>query len=226
MYRYFIQPQIDTENQTFTGYELLMKVHTPDGWRAPADFSEIPAKTIASILIGSMQKLALKVGSVSVNLNRKQLLTPEINEALIYVQNLLRPLKLIIELTEETSPVDIDFEDLEIALDNYQLRGMEISLDDVGTGLNQQENVYQFMPYLSEIKFALQNFEESVFEPEMQHKILFWQDLARRHNLHFILEGIEDDKEDELLNSLGVLMRQGYYYGKPHILKLLDDDPE
>ncbi|GED79758.1 C-di-GMP-specific phosphodiesterase [Amylolactobacillus amylotrophicus DSM 20534] len=203
-----------------------MKVNTADGWRPLADFSKIPAKTIASILIGSMQKLALKVGYVSVNLNRQQLLTSEINEALIYVQNLLRPLKLVVELTEEDNPVEINFEDLQQALVNYQLRGIELSLDDVGTGLNQLDNVDRFMPYLSELKFALQNFEESVFDQEIQDKIVFLRDLAQKNNLRFILEGIESEEEDQLLNKMNITLRQGYYYGKPHILKLLDDDPD
>lgn len=123
MYRYFIQPQLNRINNTLIGYELLMKTYTENGWRPPVSFSAIPAHTVADVLVATTSKLALKIPSVSVNLNRTQLLDDEVNSALIKAQNFLRPVKLVVELTEEPSDKHITFDLLEPQIKRYLARG-------------------------------------------------------------------------------------------------------
>lgn len=103
---------------------------------------------------------------------------------------------------------------------------MEISLDDVGTGENHLDHIKPLLAYATEIKFALQNFKISFQDPELQKKVTYWRDVADRHNLRFILEGIEDEADDALVEKLGIDFCQGYYYGKPHLLKLASSDPD
>ncbi len=226
MYRYFIQPQVNTVNNNLIGYELLMKAYTGNGWRPPVAFSEIPAHTIADVLVATTSHLALKVPSVSVNLNRTQLLDAEVNSALIQAQNFLRPVRLVIELTEEEADRDIQLAQLKPQIERYLDRGMELSLDDVDSGNNDFSHVEAILPYAREIKFALQNFDEGLDDPHMHQRVKFWHDLAVKRNLRFILEGIEDSHDDAIATKLGIDLRQGYYYGKPHLLRLAADDPK
>lgn len=225
MYRYFIQPQVNTVNNNLIGYELLMKTHTAQGWRPPASFSAIPAHTVADVLVATTSKLALKVPSVSVNLNRTQLLDPEVNTALIKAQNFLRPVRLVVELTEEASDHDIRFAQLEPQVKRYLARGMELSLDDVDSGDNDFRHVQELLPYASEIKFALQNFAGGLDDPRLHERVAFWRDIAHQRNLRFVLEGIEDTHDDAVATALQIDLRQGYFYGKPHLLRLAADDP-
>lgn len=225
MYRYFIQPQLNRINNTLIGYELLMKTYTKQGWRPPVSFSAIPAHTVADVLVATTSKLALKIPSVSVNLNRTQLLDEEVNSALIKAQNFLRPVKLVVELTEEPTDRRITFDELTPQIKRYLDRGMELSLDDVDSGDNDFSHVEALLPYASEIKFALQNFDASLEDPGLHQRVEFWQNLARQRNLRFILEGIEDHHDDVVADELRIDLRQGYYYGKPHLLRLAPDDP-
>ncbi|WPC16791.1 EAL domain-containing protein [Pediococcus inopinatus] len=226
MYRYFIQPQLNKMNNSLIGYELLIRKHSDNGWQVPKLFSEIPAPVIADMLAETTAKLVLKIGSVSVNLNRTQMMNKQINAALIKAQDQLRPLKLNVELTEEPGDEAITNADLEPMFKRFIQRGMEICLDDVGTGDNQINEIEALFPYVSEIKFALQNFKESFQDPKIQAKVVYWRDIARKENLRFILEGIEDDTDDQLADDLEIDLRQGYYYGKPHLLKINADDPD
>ncbi|WP_125708372.1 EAL domain-containing protein [Lacticaseibacillus porcinae] len=225
MYRYFIQPQLNRINNTLIGYELLMKTYTDQGWRPPVSFSAIPAHTVADVLVATTSKLALKIPSVSVNLNRTQLLDAEVNSALIKAQNFLRPVKLVVELTEEPSDKNITTALLLPQIKRYLARGMELSLDDVDSGDNDFSHVKDLLPYASEIKFALQNFEESLEDPAVHQRVEFWQNLAHQRNLRFVLEGIEDVHDDVVADELHIDLRQGYFYGKPHLLRLASDDP-
>lgn len=224
MYRFFIQPQLDKVNNSLIGYELLMKKKTPEGWRPPANFSDVPSHTMASLLIATTKLLSLKIGSVSVNINRNQLMDKEVRDDIIEAQSILRPLRLVVELTEDTPDKDWPNSELIPLIKDFINYGMDFSLDDCGTGVNQLNQIQDLVPLASEIKFAIQNFGEKLRDPNIEDKVIFWRDFCREHNLRFILEGIEDDHDDVLADSLGIDLRQGYYYGKPRLLKLKPDD--
>ncbi|MFC6324126.1 EAL domain-containing protein [Companilactobacillus baiquanensis] len=224
MYRYFIQPQLNKYNNTLIGYELLMKRNTPEGWRPPLHFSDIPSHTLAEVLIATTKLLSLKIGSVSVNLNRTQLMDPEVRKAIILSQSQLRPLKLVVELTEETGNEQWSNEQLIPLIEQFKDYGMDFSLDDVGTGENKLEQIKSLVPLANEMKFAIQNFSEKLRDPDIESKVIFWRDYTNKHNLRFILEGIEDKNDDRLADSLDIDLRQGYFYGRPHLLKLDGDE--
>lgn len=224
MYRFFIQPQLDKVNNSLIGYELLMKKKTDQGWRPPANFSDVPSHTMASVLIATTKLLSLKIGSVSVNINRNQLMDKEVRSAIIEAQSILRPLKVIVELTEDTPDQDWPNSELIPLIKEFINYGMDFSLDDCGTGVNQLDNIQEMVPLASEIKFAIQNFGEKLRDPDIENKVIFWRDFSRKNNLRFILEGIEDEHDDTLADSLGIDLRQGYFYGKPRLLKLEPDD--
>lgn len=170
VYRYFIQPQLDKINNTLVGYELLMKYYTPEGWRPPRSFSDIPPKILADTLVATVRQLELKIGSVSVNLNRTQLMDPQIDDAIIKSQSILRPLKLIVELTEETSDEAYELSDILAMIKRFTYRGMELSLDDVGIDDNNLDHIAPLILYATEMKFALQDLKTSFQDSETQSK--------------------------------------------------------
>ena len=224
MYRFFIQPQLDTVNNSLIGYELLMKKKTDQGWRPPANFSDVPSHVMAEVLINTTKLLSLKIGSVSVNINRDQLMDKEVRDAIIEAQSILRPLRLVVELTEDIPSVEWPTEKYVTLIKDFINYGMDFSLDDCGTGVNQLDNITELVPLASEIKFAIQNFGEKLRDPDIESKVIFWRDFCLKNNLRFILEGIEDENDDALADSLNIDLRQGYYYGKPRLLKLKPND--
>ncbi|WP_268912472.1 EAL domain-containing protein [Lentilactobacillus sp. SPB1-3] len=225
MYRYFIQPQLNKFTNSLIGYELLMKKFVGDHWEPPVRFADIPADVIADVLLATSKKLALKIGSVSLNLNRTQMMDPAINRAVSEAQDILRPMRVNIELTEEPSDKGITVADMEPHFKVFEERGMELCIDDVGTGENQLDRIAELIPYSSEVKFALQNFDKPFSDPQIQEKVKFWHQIAIDNKLRFILEGIENKEDDEIATSLEIDLRQGYYYGAPHLLRIESDDP-
>ncbi|WP_211089325.1 MULTISPECIES: EAL domain-containing protein [Lactobacillaceae] len=223
IYRYFVQPQIDTATKTIFGYELLMKQLTPDGWRLPASFSAIDPQIIADLLVDTTKVLSLKVRYCSVNVSREQLMTTPIANAIIKSQEQLYPTKLVVELTEDDGPQQYTMAELLPQLKRFIDQGMELSLDDVGTGDNYFRDVQELLPLASEIKFALQNFNRDFKDPHILQKLHFWHAISAEYNLRLVLEGIEDQADNRLSKKLGIRLKQGYYFSKPQLLKLPQD---
>jgi len=223
VYRYFVQPQIDTDTKTIFGYELLMKQMTPEGWRLPESFSAIDPQITADLLVATTRVLSLKVRYLSVNVNREQLMTTTIAKAIIKSQEQLYPTKLVVELTEDDGPQKYTIADLLPQLKDFINMGMQISLDDVGTGDNYFKDIQELLPLASEIKFALQNFNREFKDPHIQQKIRFWRAISAEYGLRMVLEGIEDHADNRLSKQLGIKLKQGYYFSRPQLLKLPQD---
>ena len=223
IYRYFVQPQINTETKTIFGYELLMKQLTPDGWRLPASFTAIDPQIVADLLVATTKVLSPKVRYCSVNVNREQLMTTSIVAAITKSQEQIYPTRLVVELTEDDSPRKYAIAELMPQLKKFRDQGMELSLDDVGTGDNYFTEIAELLPLASEVKFALQNFNQDFRDPEIQQKIHFWRAITEEYGLRLVLEGIEDHDDSVLSKQLGIKLKQGYYFSKPRLLKLPND---
>ncbi|WP_125765026.1 EAL domain-containing protein [Levilactobacillus mulengensis] len=223
IYRYFVQPQINTETKTIFGYELLMKQLTPDGWRLPESFSAIDPQIVADLLVATTKVLSPKVRYCSVNVNREQLMTTSIASAITKSQEQIYPTRLVVELTEDDGPQKYAVQDLIPQLKKFIDQGMELSLDDVGTGDNYFTDIQDLLPLASEVKFALQNFNQGFSDPQIQKQVHFWRAITAEYGLRLVLEGIENHEDSVLSKRLGIRLKQGYYFSKPRLLKLPGD---
>lgn len=220
MYRYFIQPQLNKFTNSLVGYEMLIRKYDDKTWHLPQNFAAIPVDEQIGLLKKTAHRIGLKVGSISFNLNRKQFIDPHMVEALIDVQREIFPVKLIIEVTEEESDQLVSEDKFLMSTKHYANNGVQISLDDVGSGYNTYKNVKSLLPYADEIKFAMQNFRNNNKESKIVEQLQFWKEVANRYHLRLVVEGTESAEEDQLLDELDLPYRQGYFYGKPHLVKL------
>ena len=200
-----------------------MKQYTNKGWRIPASFSDIDSNIVADLLIRTTKTLSTKVNQLSININRDQLMTTSISNALVQSQKQLYPTRLIVELTEDNNSKTYTHEEILSHMKIFWENNIQVSLDDVGSGLNQYDDIQQLLPFASELKFALQNFSDKLVDPEIQDKIHFWRAMSTEYNLRLVLEGIENQNDDQLSDKLGIIFKQGYYFGKPRLLKLPED---
>ncbi|BDZ30104.1 EAL domain-containing protein [Lactiplantibacillus sp. WILCCON 0030] len=225
MYRYFIQPQLDKFNNSLIGYEMLIRYRETenDRWTLPENFEAIPIDVQIDLLKATASELSLKIGSVSINFNRKQFLNPEITAAVIAAQMKLFPTKVIVEVTEEPGEDNYSLTAMQKQIELIKSHGLQFSLDDVGTGINVYDHIKPLLGYAEEIKFAMQNFRNEERADEIPTQLKFWRQVAREHDMRLILEGVENDAEDQLADDLEIPLRQGYYYGKPHLFKLKSD---
>lgn len=223
MYRYFIQPQLNKFTNSLVGYEMLIRRFEDGQWVLPKNFASVPVDTQVELLKETAMQLALKIGSVSINLNRSQFIDHEMALALIDAQHHFYPVSLIVEVTEESVDKKITEAQLMAQIKVYESHGIQLSLDDVGTGENTFDNIEPLLDSASEIKLAMQNFRSERRQFEIPEQLVFWNQVAKNYNLRLIVEGTENDEEDKLLDNLKLPFRQGYYYGKPHLFKLKGD---
>lgn len=150
-------------------------------------------------------------------------MTTSISNALVQSQKQLYPTRLIVELTEDNNSKTYTHEEILSHMKIFWENNIQVSLDDVGSGLNQYDDIQQLLPFASELKFALQNFSDKLVDREIQDKIHFWRAMSTEYNLRLVLEGIENQNDDQLSDKLGIIFKQGYYFGKPRLLKLPED---
>ncbi|MDT1957109.1 EAL domain-containing protein [Carnobacterium divergens] len=138
--------------------------------------------------------------------------------------------RLVIEITEEAPIGSLTIHEqqqVELRLRNHMEElnklGFTLSLDDIGTGVHSLENVLNMLPYVSELKYSLNNFQKINTLIDLEEFLQAWQHLAQSQGLVFIVEGIETKLEDEWLTKLGIKYKQGFYYGKPQHLQMEGD---
>ena len=219
MYRYFIQPQLDKFNNSLIGYEMLIRYRATadDRWTLPANFEAIPIDVQIDLLKATASELSLKIGSVSINFNRKQFLNPDIAAAVIEAQAKLFPVKVIVEVTEEPGEDNYALEDMQKQIELIKSHGLQFSLDDVGTGINVYDHIKPLLGYAEEIKFAMQNLRMSGQANQIPEQLAFWTEIAQQYRLEMVLEGVETPQDQKLAAKYGIQINQGYLYGKPTI---------
>ncbi|NLR08754.1 MULTISPECIES: EAL domain-containing protein [Lactobacillaceae] len=223
MYRYFLQPQLDVLNNSLIGYELLIRQRVDGKWTLPHDFESIPIDIQADLITRTAKKLMLKIGSVSFNVNQSQFIEPTIAQAIIAAQKQIYPVNLVLEVTEERTDKHVTNQQIIEQVHFFDDHGIQLSLDDIGTGINTYEHLKPILPYASEIKFAMQNFRQEGREAEIPKNLKFWKSIADQYKLRLILEGVENQDEADMADELEIDLCQGWFYGKPHLFKLDGD---
>lgn len=223
MYRFFVQPQLNAFTRSLVGYEMLIREYDGSSWRLPQNFASIPINQQIHLLHLLSQELLLKVGSLSFNLTREQFVNQQMEQALIKTQQTIFPLKLVLELTEEPTAKNLSADQIRTQIERYSVHGIEISVDDVSTGLNRYQKIKSFLPLVHEIKLPLQNLRQEQRQKDILSLLLFWKKIAAQYRLRLIVEGVEDMNDVSLLDALDLPLRQGYYMGKPHLYRLPGD---
>jgi EAL domain-containing protein (putative c-di-GMP-specific phosphodiesterase class I) len=214
MYRFFVQPQVDQRQQSVFGYELLLRKEQHGHWAVPAKFTELSLDKQVHLLEELAGQLATKATNqvLALNLNREQAEDELMLGTIIYLKKRLNPAALTIELTESATLTEI--QKYSMLFHQY---GIQLSIDDVGTGSNTFDNIKDALPFVDQIKFAMQNLRMSGKADQIPTALAFWNTIAHDYHLDLILEGVEDEHDQQMAQQLGIELHQGYYYGKPQL---------
>ncbi|WP_125566758.1 EAL domain-containing protein [Companilactobacillus insicii] len=215
MYRFFAQPQVNEENNSIFGYELLLRTEENGSWKLPEDFTAISIDEQANLLEQISKKLntALHDIVLAFNLNQKQANNPLTLGSIIALKKRINPAALTIELTE--APTLSEMKEISSILHQYDI---DVVLDDVGTGSNTYDNVKYLLPYVDQIKFAMQNLRMNGDADKIPDCLSFWVKLAKKYRLDMVLEGVENKADQILAKEFGIYIQQGYLYGKPALV--------
>ncbi|HEX9160498.1 MAG TPA: EAL domain-containing protein, partial [Thermoanaerobaculia bacterium] len=118
----------------------------------------------------------------------------------------------VFELTERAAIEDYNV--FRGFLDEFREKGIEVAIDDAGSGYASLEAIASLTPdYLKVTKGLVSTLAA---EPIKQDLVRMLVDLAGKIGAKTIAEGIETIEEFETCRDLGIDLIQGYYMAHPH----------
>ena len=216
------QPVCDSRSQSIVSFEALLRWYHPElGWVRPDKFIPVSEKSGSIIPLGDWVLEAAcseaaqweRPVSVSVNLSPLQFRRPDLDERIAHILRRagLPAQRLTLEVTEGLL---LDDSDMVIqTMQALRAQGVRIVLDDFGTA-------YASMSYLRRFPFDGIKIDKSFVHGlhndsatlAIVETIL---SLAERLNLDVVAEGVETDRQLNLLRRLGCRLIQGYLVGRP-----------
>ncbi len=117
---------------------------------------------------------------------------------------------IVVELTEEA---ELEDEDIGAYKEYFKKLGIEIALDDYGTGYSNIGNLLRYMPDYVKIDRSLLSGIQNA--PQKQHFVKDIITFCHDNNIKALAEGVETIEELRMVIQLGADLIQGYYTGKP-----------
>ncbi len=222
----YYQPQYCVRSGRLTGMEALLRWKHPErGLVSPMDFIPLAEETGLIVPIGEWvlrtaclqnkrwQDQGLPPVRVAVNLSARQFRRQHI-VALIektLEESGLAPEHLELELTE--SIVMSNAQDTVATLRTLKNMGVSLAIDDFGTG-------YSSLSYLKLFPIDILKIDRSFIKnitTDSNDSMIASSVIALAHSmkLKVVAEGVETDKQLELITKQGCDFVQGYYYSPP-----------
>lgn len=124
----------------------------------------------------------------------------------------ISPEKVVIEITE-LQPIE-DFEAFVMAINYYRSNGFKVAIDDLGSGYNCLRIWSEVKPDF--VKIDRHFVSDIDLHEEKQAFMSTLMTLAKSTHTRVVAEGVETEKELEVLIRLGVELVQGYLFKKPN----------
>lgn len=120
--------------------------------------------------------------------------------------------KLVIELTEHF-PTGYTLKEYQTLITTIHRLGYPLAVDDVGTGVNSLAFLLQNVEYISRLKFSLIHFG-SLNPAVLESFVHSWIQFSEEYEKEFVIEGIDCIDTSRELRQKGIVLQQGYLFGK------------
>ena len=223
----FYQPLMNTKTGVVEGFEALARWRHPKrGVLTPGVFGEMLDDIELSAMVGDImfekvvanmkewQEAGIPFGTVGLNAGEGDLLRPGFSLKILsqLEKNNLSTDRFAIEIVETCmfgNNKDLFVNHLNVLKD----AGCRIALDDFGTG-------YSSITQLKDIPCTTvkidKSFVDNVVDNEADRAIIqALIKLGHELDFHLIMEGIEEKAQMDILNQIGAIFMQGYYFAKP-----------
>jgi diguanylate cyclase (GGDEF)-like protein/PAS domain S-box-containing protein len=230
----YYQPQINLQTEQIVGLEALIRWNHPTrGLTAPGYFIHVAEESDLIVEIGNwvLQEVTRQVrqwydmglnpGKVAVNIAGKQL---ESSGLVGFIMQSLRESGCRAEWIEMEIVERFIMKDTtkSIALlKRFRELGLDISIDDFGTGHSSLAYLKQFpVTKLKIDQSFVQNLEESKEDCAITRTII---ELGRGLGLKVLAEGVETQGQREFIYASGCELMQGYLFSQPLGAKEIED---
>jgi len=216
----YFQPIVNNKTKEIEKYESLVRLIDSDkNIVSPYFFLNIAKegryyqKITSIVLENSFRALFYTHQSISLNLSALDIEKPETRKTFI---TLLKRYKtdahrIVLELLE-----DEDIKDKKVIQDflkEIKGYGVQVAIDDFGSGLSNFSRVLEYEPNFIKIDGSLiRNINNDTIAQNMVETIVTF---AKKQNIETIAEYVEDEDIYNTICELGVDYSQGYYFGKP-----------
>ncbi|MFA5486014.1 MAG: EAL domain-containing protein [Bacilli bacterium] len=220
------QPKFDIKLGRFAGAEALVRWRHPElGLLSPANFilfaeqSDLIIKLDHYVLEKVCEQLddwrgkGQRLLPVSINISKKTLFTGNIVNHIIRVTEKynINPMLLEIEIVESPSLQDILL--LLSIVKKFKALNIKIAIDDFGTG-------YSSLSYIKKIPFDVIKIDKAFLDDvdiDQKSRLVIKNivDLAHILDAYVVIEGVQDEKQVEMLKEMGADAIQGYFYSRP-----------
>lgn len=222
------QPIVDLRHDRLSGFEALVRWQHPQrGLLAPDEFIELAEETGVIVDLGdwvlrtacaqlARWRAAYEPAEgirLSVNVSRHQLVHPAFADQ---VANAVRSTgvpaqRIVLEVTENT--IMHNRSDVMPALNAIRALGVQLAMDDFGTGHSSLSCLHRFpLNFLKIDRSFITNLHERRRYTAVIHSIL---SLATNLEMPVVAEGIENADQLAQLQTLECAYGQGYLFSKP-----------
>ena len=224
-FQLYYQPKIDATTKQLRGCESLIRLRLPDGtFLSPGEFIPVAEQTGLIVAIGEyvFRQAAIQaaewaalghVPSVAVNISPYQMHCVGFIESL---QGVLHDTGAQAEWFELEITENAMMEDVHHAVavsKQLSQMGFRIAIDDFGTGYSSLSYLKHFK--IDTLKIDISFVRDVVHDPYSQAIISSIVSLGHGLGLTVVAEGVEEEKQAEILADLGCHLLQGYLYGRP-----------
>lgn len=219
------QPIVELASGRVIGYEVLSRAYDLDGtliyledlFAAATEAGQLhmlDERLCAACFEGATSQ-AVKDLRFFINVLPQTLRSPVLYQALSTRTH--RDVPVVLEVNERTAdPAAVLWDDL---LDPLRRLGVEVAIDDVGSGYAGLNRTVEMTPNWIKMDIALvRGIDSNPLKSAMVASIVTFA--KRLGNLHVVAEGVETRAEYETLVEMGVDFAQGYALARPepHLL--------
>ena len=226
----FYQPKVDIRNGQIVGAEALVRFVDPyDEGKIKSPYFFVPyyeqtgkitkldmfmLETVCKLLRRRMDA-ELPIVPISCNFSRMHFMKPgfaDSYEEILDKYNI--PKELVeVEVTETLIMEEMDQQMVKENFADLKKRGIHLSIDDFGAG-------YSSLGVFEHIPATVVKMDRSFFlnkdNPERQVKIMRGiVTLSEELDAQVVCEGVETQKDVNLMEEIGAFIAQGYFYSKP-----------
>lgn len=219
----YFQPIIRMSDRSIYGYEALVRGVKEDGSLMYPDvlFAKSKRNDLDFKLDRMCRETALKTAAVKgiqqkvfINFIPTAIYDPAfcLSSTVKWAKQLEFDLNNIVFEVVETESVK-DKSHLLHILEYYKKEGFSVALDDVGEGYSSLNLLVNIHPNIIKVdRNIIENIDK---EPIKQSTYRALYNLAKENHISVLAEGVETAEELAVVESIGVDLVQGYYFGKP-----------
>jgi len=220
----YFQPIVNNKTQDIEKYESLVRLIDEDKNIIPPNLfldtakeGKYYAQITSMVLTNSFDALYQTDMNISINFSSLDIERSSTQAKFfeLLIKHKKEAPRIILELLEDERIPNVNI--MKDFIRKVKRFGVKIAIDDFGTGYSNFKRLLEYKPDILKIDGSLiENIEEDDFSRHMVETIVAF---SKKQNIKTVAEYVKSEAIFKIVCDLGVDYSQGYYFGKPDVLK-------